>query len=94
MDHRDLDIDRKMLVASVLESLMRARQAAYQASLEIPEMRPTFDATEKAYADAVETFKARYVSVFDEERYVDQQVARGDRYHTFVRENLQRGPKP
>jgi hypothetical protein len=86
MNYAELDIDRKMLVAGTLESLMRARQAAYQAAREIPEMRPVFEAAEAIYADLAARVGARYAPVFDEAEYIERKIERGDRDHTFVRD--------
>lgn len=87
MDIRELDLDSKMLVAKVLESLQQARQIAYDAALEMPELRAAYEAAEAAYYNTALQFNAPYRDVFDKQAHIEDRLAHGDLYHTFASEN-------
>lgn len=94
MDIRELDLDRKILVARVLETLQKARQTVYDAALEMPELTPSYEMAEAAYAKTAAEFNAPYHAVFDREAHIEKRISEGDRYHTFARESGFYGPKP
>lgn len=91
MDVYTLGINERMRVVEVLDAFKVARQTAFAAAREMPELRHVFDEAEALYAKFAEEVGAKYQPVYDEERHVAERIAKGDATHTFVRENVSRG---
>lgn len=92
MDVYTLGINERMRVVEVLDALKVARQTAFVAAREMPDLRHVFEEAEALYAKFAEEVGAKYQPVYDEERHVAERIAKGDAAHTFVHENVWRGP--
>lgn len=91
MDVYTLGINERMRVVEVIDALKVARQTAFAAAKEMPELRNVFEEAEALYAKFAEEVGVKYQPVYDEERHVAERIAKGDAAHTFVHETLARG---
>ena len=89
-----MEIDDRILVSKVLETLQIARQVAYDCALEMPDLREAYESAEANYAATAQKFGAAYRPVFDRRAHIEERIAKGDRDHTFARDSGFYNPVP